>query len=44
MLSRRLTIPDFGTGVLSSCRHFVLIDKMVEVLGLLSQWQEKSAE
>jgi hypothetical protein len=37
MLSGKLTVPDAGTGVLFSCRPLVLIDKMVEVLGLLSQ-------
>jgi hypothetical protein len=42
MLTGKLTVPDVGTGVLFSCRPFVLIVKMVEVLGLLSQ--EKSVE
>jgi len=44
MFNGKLTVPDDGTGVLFSCRPFVLIVKMVEVLGLLSQWQEESVE
>jgi hypothetical protein len=44
MQNGKLTLPDDGTGVLFSCRPFVLIVRMVEVLGLLSQWQEKSVE
>ena len=44
MLNGKLTVPDVGTGVLFSCRLLILIVKMVEVVGLLSQWQEKSIE
>jgi hypothetical protein len=44
MFSGKLTIPEVETGVLFSCRPLVLIDKMVEVLGLLSQWKEKNVE
>jgi hypothetical protein len=40
-----LTIHDTGSGILFSCRVFVLIVKLAEVLGLLSQKaRERSRE